>query len=181
MMTIIANITLMIAALFALCAMLRWDLMMQQQNGFSNRRYNAWLRQSSELTSIKRLTVLAVLIGSFTTMAQTSWMVMMILALVLVGQGIALLMAKHDKPIKFDKHMTLLFCVALLITVAIVAATGYLGSRQNMVMASESAAVVAVMILAVSPLLTMLVNWLLHPFLKSSSTTDDSEKEKPNT
>lgn len=178
-MTIIANITLMIAALFALCAMLRWDLMMQQQNGYSNRRYNAWLRQSSELTSVKRLTVLAVLIGCFTTMAQTSWIVVMILALVLIGQGIALLMAKHDKPVNFDKRGKLLFFVALLITVAVIGTTAYLGSRQGRVIASQSAAVIAVMILAVSPLLTMLVNWLLHPFMKRSS--DDSEKEKPNT
>ena len=30
MMTIIANLTLLAAALFALCAMLRWDSLMQQ-------------------------------------------------------------------------------------------------------------------------------------------------------
>ena len=174
-MTIIANLTLLAAALFALFAMLRWDTLMQQLNGFSNHRYNTWLRQSGELSSIKRLTVLAVLIACFTTMAQTSWIVVMILAAVLVGQGIALFMAKHDKPVKRgDKRVTILLLSALVIAVIAVGAAGYAGSLQSKVIASQSAAITAVMILAVSPLLIMLASWLLHPILKhGNDNTED--------
>lgn len=170
MMTIIANLTLLAAALFALCAMLRWDSLMQLLNGFSNHRYNTWLRQSGELTSIKRLTVLAVLIACFTTMAQTSWIVVMILAAVLVGQGIALFMAKHEKP---DKRVTILLLSALVIAVIAAGAAGYAGSLQSKVIASQSAAITAVMILAVSPLLIMLTSWLLHPILKHGNDNPD--------
>ncbi len=173
MMTIIANLTLLAAALFALCAMLRWDSLMQQLNGFSNHRYNTWLRQSGELTSIKRLTVLAVLIACFTTMAQTSWIVVMILAAVLIGQGIALFMAKHEKPVKHDKRVTILLLSALVIALIAAGAAGYAGSLQSKVIASQSAAITAVMILAVSPLLIMLTSWLLHPILKHGNDNPD--------
>ncbi len=164
MMTIIAYILLLLAALFDLCVMLlRWDVRMQQANEYDNSKYNKWLRDHGELSSPKRLTVLAVLVATCTTMVQMSWMVVVILAAVLLAQGIVMLRRKPDTPLVLNKRAVRLSITAIVITLLAVEFAGYLGSRDSESEAARGAAIVAVMILTVSPLLVMLSNWLLGP------------------
>ena len=168
-MTTIAYITLLVAALFDLCVMLGRDLTDHQQNEFSNRRYNEWLRQSSELSSPRRILVLAVLIATCTTMAQMSWIVIMILAAVLLAQGIYLLSSRQWKLFGLSPRIGRMFFTAIILTLIAVGAASYLGNFTGAEDASRSAAIAAIIVLAITPLLTMLTAWLLSPIEKHLS------------
>ncbi|MBR7011557.1 MAG: hypothetical protein IKI10_01550 [Muribaculaceae bacterium] len=173
MMTLIGYITLLVAAMLDMLVMLGMDMQAMQASGYSNRKYNNWLRESGELSSFKRVLVLAVLIGTCTTMAQMSWMVVVILAAVLLVQGIVLLRSwLGNKTLAFDRRAAGRYFTAIFITLIILAATGYLGYRSGSVDAAHAVAIMAVMILAITPLLTMLTNWLLKPFGKLSNSDE---------
>ena len=176
-MTTIAYISLLVTALIGLCAMLSWDLQKLQQNGYRNSQYNAWLRQSSELTSPKRLAVLAVLIASLTTMAQQSWIVVMILAAALLFIAIWILLKRDDKRPKPDGRAALLAAVTLTLAMLAIGGTVMMGKRLHEADLLRPASMTAVMVLAISPLLTMLANWLLGSPKKP--VNDSNEKEKP--
>lgn len=161
-MTMIAHICLLVAALAALCAMLLCDLTALRREGYSNNRFYSWLLESGELTAPKRLTALAVLVGCFTTMARTSWMVVMILAAVLAVLAVVLLMRRDDTK-RLGGRSTRVFIQAMTAAILIVGAGAWvprmLGETEADV--SEPAALLAVMLVAVSPLLTMCANWLM--------------------
>jgi len=177
-MTLIAYISLLVAALLDLCVVLHRDMQVMQRNQYRCSNYNKWLRESGELSSPKRLLVLAVLIAIFTTMAQVSWIVVMLLAAALAIQAIVLLSAKGDeKRESLNKRSWRAYALAIVLTLAITAAAGYLGSRTNETDATRSAATITVMILAITPLLTMLVNWLLYPIEnRNQSGTEKGKK-----
>ena len=59
-----------------------------------------------------------------------------------------------------------MFFTAIILTLAAVGITGYLGSFTGNKDATRSAAIVAVIILAITPLLTMLTARLLTPIEK---------------
>ena len=160
-MTITSYIILLAAALIDLCAMLRWDASCMRENDYSQSSYYNLLRTSGELTSLKRLLVLAVLIATCTTMAQMSWIVVILLAAVLVAQGIALLFSRQVE--KTGKRGTALIATGVVITLLLAGAAYGAGRRTAELDGIHAAAITAVMVLAVSPLLTMLCNWLLRP------------------
>ena len=74
--SLIVNIAFLVAIALVLSMMLRWDLQMLQQHSFSTADYYDWLRSTDETCSTKRIVMLAVLIGSTTTYAKESWLVM---------------------------------------------------------------------------------------------------------
>ena len=178
----IANIILLAAALWGLLAMSRWDLNALQQNAYSNSRYNAWLRESGDFTSTKRLAVLAILIARFTTMAQASWMVVMILAAALIGlaQVITMRLKRQEQPVRLEVRAVRR--LVLIMALALVAITGviFLGKSLNETDILRPASMIAVMTIAVSPLLTMLANWLLGLIEKrpENDTSDTSKNEE---
>lgn len=176
MTTLIAYISLLVGALVGLCAMLRLDVLAHQRYGHSNSRFYAWLTQSGELTSPKRLLILAVLIGCFTTMAQQSWMVIMVLAVVLLAQGVVLFFAKREGPAKLNKRTALMFLVALAIASIVIGGIGYLSHITGEANPTQSAALTAIIVLAVSPLITMLSGWLLKPVLKKAENPQENAK-----
>lgn len=164
MMTSFSNIALLVAALLGLCAMLRWDLQLMQQIGYSNSRYNTWLKQTGELTSLKRILVLAVLVGTFTSMALGSWMVIMVLAGVLAILAFTMLFRRLDRPLILSGRAVRLYAVTLLLGLLLVAAVFIIGDRMGLAEITRTASTVAIIILAFSPLLMMVANWILHPF-----------------
>ena len=176
-MTTIANIALLTAALIGLFAMLRWDLTALQQNGYRNSRYNGWLKESSDLSSPKRIIVLAVLIGSFTTMAQDSWIVVMLLAVFLVALAISTLLKRHEKPLKCDGRVVSRFILAMALALIAIGGTTLMGQRMNEPDFTRPASMLAVMILAITPLLVMLVNWVIRPFEKSAKNDLENDVE----
>lgn len=162
MMTVFTEYAMLVAALFGLCAMVRWDLQMMQQNGYSNSRYFTWLRQSGEPTSLKRILVLAVLIGSLTSMALGSWMVMAALAGVLIIFGFVMFFRRQDRPLVLSGRAVRLYIFTLILALLAVAAVFIFGEKDL----PRTASTLAVVLLAVSPLLIIIANTLLHPLEK---------------
>ncbi len=167
MTTTIAYTSLLAAALLDLCAMLLHEVGALQHNDFSNSRYYSWLSKSDDLMAPRRLVVLAVLIGCCTTMAQSSWMVIALFAATLLAQGIILLCNRSAKPSPVTSHARLVYGTAIVLALLATAAGYILGVHLNIADAVPSAASVAVIALALSPLLAMLANWLLSPLRKS--------------
>ena len=162
MMTLIANIALLVAALLDMIVMLGIDINAHRNNGHSNSKYNDWLSKSGELLSTKRLLLLAVFVATFTTMAQESWMVVMLLAATLLVQGISLLRQRQWKLIERGKYTGRMLVTAVVLALIAIGVVAYVASRTNVVYASRVTAITAVMILLITPLLTMLVAWLLR-------------------
>lgn len=162
MMSLIANIALIVAALLDLIVLLGGDINAHKDNGHSNSKYYNWLSKSGELMSPKRLLLLAVFIATFTTMAQQSWMVVMILAATLLIQAIVLLSQHQWKLMICDKRTVGMLATAIILTLIVIGVVAYVGSRTSVAFASRATAMVAVMILPASPLLSMLVAWLLR-------------------
>lgn len=159
-MTMIAYICLLVTALAALCAMQLSDLAALRRLEYSNNRFYTWLRESSELTAPKRLAALAVLVGCFTTMARSSWMVVMILAAVLAVLAVVLLM-RRDETKRLGGRSTRVFIQAMTVAILIVAAGAWVPRMLGEPDVVEPTALLAVMLVAVSPLLTMFANWLV--------------------
>ena len=169
-MLIIANISLLVVALFDLCMMLRYDSQVLHQCEYKNSAYWQRLNDASEFTSLKRLLALAVLIGACTTMARMSWMVVAILAIVLLAQAIVLM--RKPRVVnqgKSNKRRARLFIAATVLALVIVAIVGYVGSLKAELIAAQSAATTALLVLVVSPVLVVLSNWLMSPIERNAN------------
>ena len=164
MMTIIANIVLVAVTVLDLCIMLCLDSKMLRQSDFKSSRFYKQLIESDEFTSPKRLLAFAALIGACSTMARMSWIVVLILAAVILAQAIIL---GHkiikDEQNKSDKRSKRLYFATIVISLLLIGLAAYFGNRNSMVEASQAAALAALLLLSASPLVIMLVNWLLHP------------------
>lgn len=162
-MLIIANIILLVGALFGLCVMLRYEIMMLRQCGYKNGAYLQKLNDDGEFTSIQRLLNLAILIGACTTMARMSWMVVLILAAVLFVQAFVMMRKPLVKQFRFKKRQARLYSFAVILTLVFVAVAGYVSSFKGKENAAQIAAMMALLVLVASPVLLMLVNWLICP------------------
>lgn len=158
-MTMIAYICLLVTALAALCAMQLSDLAALRRLEYSNNRFYAWLRESEELTASKRLIALAVLVGCYTTMARTSWMVMMIFAAVLAVLAIVLM--RNDDARRLGGRSTRVFVLAMAAAILIVGAGAWVLRMLGEADVVKPAALLTVALVAMSPLLTMCANWLV--------------------
>lgn len=161
MMNQTANIALLVAALLDMIVLLGGDITAHRDNGHNNSRYYAWLNKSGELLSPKRLLLLAVFIATFTTMAQQSWIVVMLLAALLLAQGIVLLSSRQWKLMASDKHMGLMLTVAMILSLIAIGIAAHLGNKVSALFASRITSMVAVMLLPITPLLTMFVAWMI--------------------
>ena len=157
-MTMIAYICLLVTALAALCAMQLSDLAALRRLEYSNNRFYAWLRESEELTASKRLIALAVLVGCYTTMARSSWMVMMIFAAVLAVLAIVLM--RNDDARRLGGRSTRVFALAMAAAILIVGAGAWVLRMLGEADVVKPAALLTVALVAMSPLLTMCANWL---------------------
>lgn len=157
-MTMIAYICLLVTALAALCAMQLSDLAALRRLEYSNNRFYAWLRESEELTASKRLIALAVLVGCYTTMARSSWMVMMIFAAVLAVLAVVLI--RNDDARRLGGRSTRVFVLAMAAAILIVGAGAWVLRMLGEADVVKPAALLTVALVAMSPLLTMFANWL---------------------
>lgn len=158
-MTMIAYICLLVTALAALCAMQLSDLAALRRLEYSNNRFYAWMRESEELTATKRLIALAVLVGCYTTMARTSWMVMMIFAAVLAVLAVVLM--RNDDARRLGGRSTRVFVLAMAAAILIVGAGAWALRMLGEADVVKPAALLTVALVAMSPLLTMCANWLV--------------------
>ena len=164
-MNLIANITLLVAALLDMTVLLGGDITAHRNNGHSNSKYYSWLNKSGEFLSSKRWLPVAVLFGALSTMAQQSWIVVMILAAVMLSQGIYLFRKRQWKLLDHGKIAGRMLAIALFIAVIAIAGVGrsaLTSKAGGAVFASQAASIAAVMITPVTWLLTMFSAWVLR-------------------
>lgn len=176
-MNLIANIALLVAALLDIVVLVGGDITDHRNNGHSNSMYHRWLNKSGELLSPKRLLLYAVFMGTATTMAQESWIVVMILAAVLLIQGIVLLSKRQWKIMGKGKYSGRMLATALLLVALILfGIANSAGRSQGAVHASQVTSIAAVMIACVTWLLPMITAWMLR--IPVTDVTD-SEPQDP--
>ena len=162
MMNLIANIVMTISALFCMVVFLGGDITKHREMGHSNAKYSQWLRKSGELLSPKRLLLLVVFLGNLTTMAQESWIVIMILATALLILGIVQLKGRQWKLMERDKRTDRMLSIVLWLVMLVGIFTirgAYV--HTNALFASHIMTMWALMFLLVTPFLTMLAAWML--------------------
>lgn len=162
MMNLIANIVMTVSALFCMVVFLGGDITKHREMGHSNAKYSQWLRESGELLSPKRLLLLVVFLGNLTTMAQESWIVIMILATALLILGIVQLKGRQWKLMERDKRTDRMLSIVLWL-VMLVGIFMIRGAyvQTNALFALHVMTMWALIFLVVTPFLTMLAAWML--------------------
>lgn len=178
-MNLIANITLLVAALLDMIVLLGGDIADHRNNGHSNSKYYRWLNKSGEIMSLKRLLLLAVFVCTFTTMALQSWIVVMILAATLLIQGIYLLWRRQWKLLDDGKNARKMLFTAIFIVLCAIFGVGQSALRSSVgttLFASRVTSMAAVMIAPVTWLLTMLTAWVLR--IRPDSDTPEQQDQQ---
>lgn len=178
-MNLIANITLLVAALLDMIVLLGGDIADHRNNGHSNSKYYRWLNKSGEIMSLKRLLLLAVFVCTFTTMALQSWIVVMILAATLLIQGIYLLWRRQWKLLDDGKNARQMLFTAIFIVLCAIFGVGQSALRSSVgttLFASRVTSMAAVMIVPVTWLLTMLTAWVLR--IRPDSDTPEQQDQQ---
>jgi hypothetical protein len=178
-MNLIANITLLVAALLDMIVLLGGDIADHRNNGHSNSKYYRWLDKSGELMSLKRVLLLAVFVGTFTTMALQSWIVVMILAATLLIQGIYLLWRRQWKLLDDGKNARQMLFTAIFIVLCAIFGVGQSALRSSVgttLFASRVTSMAAVMIVPITWLLTMLTAWVLR--IRPDSDTPEQQDQQ---
>lgn len=178
-MNLIANITLLVAALLDMIVLLGGDIADHRNNGHSNSKYYRWLNKSGEIMSLKRLLLLAVFVCTFTTMALQSWIVVMILAATLLIQGIYLLWRRQWKLLDDGKNARQMLFTAIFIVLCAIFGVGQSALRSSTgttLFASRVTSMAAVMIVPVTWLLTMLTALVLR--IRPDSDTPEQQDQQ---
>lgn len=178
-MNLIANITLLVAALLDMIVLLGGDIADHRNNGHSNSKYYRWLNKSGEIMSLKRLLLLAVFVCTFTTMALQSWIVVMILAATLLIQGIYLLWRRQWKLLDDGKNARQMLFTATFIVLCAIFGVGQSALRSSVgttLFASRVTSMAAVMIVPITWLLTMLTAWVLR--IRPDSDTPEQQDQQ---
>lgn len=178
-MNLIANITLLVAALLDMIVLLGGDIADHRNNGHSNSKYYRWLNKSGEIMSLKRLLLLAVFVCTFTTMALQSWIVVMILAATLLFQGIYLLWRRQWKLLDDGKNARQMLFTAIFIVLCAIFGVGQSALRSSVgttLFASRVISMAAVMIAPVTWLLTMLTALVLR-ICPDSDTSEQQDQQ----
>ncbi len=178
-MNLIANITLLVAALLDMIVLLGGDIADHRNNGHSNSKYYRWLNKSGEIMSLKRLLLLAVFVCTFTTMALQSWIVVMILAATLLIQGIYLLWRRQWKLLDDGKNARQMLFTAIFIVLCAIFGVGQSALRSSVgttLFASRVTSMAAVMIVPITWLLTMLTAWVLR--IRPDSDTPEQQDQQ---
>ena len=165
--SLIVNIAFLVAIALVLSMMLRWDLQMLQQHSFSTADYYDWLRSTDETCSTKRIVMLAVLIGSTTTYAKESWLVMALLATVTLALATFLLKQQRKQPLHFSKHMAINSFTTLLIACIFSTFVAIMSETPELKMLNS---VYSVLFFATfSYVFSLIANWLVGLFIKKDA------------
>lgn len=169
--SLIVNIAFLVAIALVLSMMLRWDLQMLQQHSFSTADYYDWLRSTDETCSTKRIVMLAVLIGSTTTYAKESWLVMALLATVTLALATFLLKQQRTQqrkqPLHFSKRMAINSFTTLLIACIFTTIVAIMSETPELKMLNS---VYSVLFFATfSYVFSLIANWLVSLFTKKDA------------
>lgn len=165
--SLIVNIAFLVAIALVLSMMLRWDLQMLQKHSFSTADYYDWLRSTDETCSTKRIVMLAVLIGSTTTYAKESWLVMALLATVTLALATFLLKQQRKQPVHFSKRMAINSFTTLLIASIFTTIVAIMSETPELKMLNS---VYSVLFFATfSYVFSLIANWLVSLFMKKDA------------
>ena len=114
---LIANILLAFSSFYALVVMLKGDLLTLKGKDYSNKQFMAWLQESDESYSTKRIVPMAALVACATPWARESWMVVLLIAIAMAALATTLLLGKRKELLQCDKRTT-----AILLTIMAVVA-----------------------------------------------------------
>lgn len=170
---LITHISLAIAGFLSLAMMLRYDMVMLQQQGYSSKKFMQWLHSSDETYSGKRIAAMAALVGCATTYARESWMVVALITLAVLALAITLMFSKKARTTKLSARGI----VTILIVLAIVAtcATSLYTAKFTL-----EAGMLLLLFTSFSYVLLIGVNWIAGLFSKKTnneihSTNQDEE------
>lgn len=165
--SLIVNIAFLVAIALVLSMMLRWDLQMLQQHSFSTADYYDWLRSTDETCSTKRIVMLAVLIGSTTTYAKESWLVMALLATVTLALATFLLKQQRKQSLHFSKRMAINSFTTLLIACIFTTIVAIMSETPELKMLNS---VYSVLFFATfSYVFSFIANWFVSLFIKKDA------------
>lgn len=165
--SLIVNIAFLVAIALVLSMMLRWDLQMLQQHSFSTADFYDWLRSTDETCSTKRIVMLAVLIGSTTTYAKESWLVMALLATVTLALATFLLKQQRKQSLHFSKRMATNSFTTLLIACIFTTIVAIMSETPELKMLNS---VYSVLFFATfSYVFSLIANWLVGLFIKKDA------------
>lgn len=156
MLSNIINWCFLVAAVFLLAVLVRWDLQMLQQNSYFNSRYWRWLTSSEEHLTVKRIAALALTMMTLVPFIAGNPYITVILIVVIIAVAWSLLRKKHKKPLVFTKRVWRQYLTELALAVAVVAVVAMCDTVYM-------AAGVALLLATFSPLLTLATNLLLRP------------------
>lgn len=103
-----------------LCAELKRDLMMMQQNSYRTERYMRWLRTSGDTTSVVRLIGMCVFLIALVVFADPRW-AMGIMAAFAGGSYVSLVTRKYKKPLIWTPRAKRIYAVSALLSLIVVA------------------------------------------------------------
>ena len=112
---LIANILLAFSSFYALVVMLKGDLLTLKGKDYNNKQFMAWLQDSDESYSSKRIVPMAALVACATPWARESWMVVGIIAVAMVALATALLASKRKQLLQCNKRATAIILMVLAI------------------------------------------------------------------
>lgn len=156
---LIANILLAISAFLSLVAMLRWDLLMLQDKDYSNKKFMAWLQESDETYSTKRIIPMAALMACATSWARQSWMVVLLIAIAMVAVTITLLIVKRKALFNLRSTATVSVVLGLVATCAVLLFNAHFSLEAGMML---------LLFTAFSYVLTMSANWIAKLLTKKN-------------
>ena len=154
---LIANILLAISAFLSLVAMLRWDLLMLQGKDYSNKEFMAWLQESDETYSTKRIIPMAALMACATSWARQSWMVVLLIAIAMVAVTTTLLIVKRKALFNLRSTATVAVVMGLVATFAVLLFSAHFSLEAGMML---------LLFTAFSYVLAMGANWIASTLTK---------------
>lgn len=150
------SIALLAVALLALHCNMRRDLMMLQQNSYMNDRYARWFNQSGESTNYIRIGACIALLLCLVRHIPF-WAGMGCALIIMLWISVSLLKRKYKKPLVVTKRVRRMYALFAALNVIIIALCGIFGKEVYY------AAVAAVALNIISPLVMLLTNLLLRP------------------
>lgn len=150
------TLSLLVVSVVALFCNMKRDLMMLQQNSYMNDRYVRWFNQSGESTNYIRIGACISLLLCLVRHIPY-WAGMGCALLIMVWISVSLFSRKYKKPLVVTKRVRRLFACIAILNIAVIAISYVFGSGLLY------AAVAAIALCVVSPLVMLLANIMLRP------------------
>lgn len=164
---LITHISLVVAGFLSLAMMLRYDMVMLQQQDYSNKKFMHWLQDSEETYSTKRIVPMAALVGCATTYARESWMVVALITVAIFALAITMMLSKKAKPLQLSTRAI----ATLVIVLAIVAACGISLLTAKFTL---EAGMFMLLLTSFSYVLLLGTNWIVGLFSKKTNNNTQS-------